>query len=83
MEINSQLLGCIIVLWGWDERQTKSRNKQRDKDNKIYLSWALTNTQEQIMGGTNTQVGGTTKFSKKVWETKCGNEGNDKDMTWK
>ena len=33
MEINSQFLGCIIVLWGWDERQTKSRNKQRDKDN--------------------------------------------------
>ena len=26
--------------WGWEKRQTKSRNKQRDKDNKIYLSWA-------------------------------------------
>ena len=37
-------MGCIIVLWGWDKRQTKSRNKQTNKDNKIYLGW-----EEQIL----------------------------------
>ena len=56
--------------WGWEKRQTKSRNKQTNKVNKIYLGWALTKYGEQIMG-TNTQVGHH-KIFKKVWETKYG-----------
>ena len=61
--------------WGWEKRQTKSRNKQRDKDNKIYLSWAqqiLRNKswEEQILRLC------TTKFSKKYGK-------QNMEMTWK